>query len=688
MSNVSPFLDSFVNHQEDTNKLTEVMAQLTNSKRCALFVKGRTSKDRRYSIMNNKYSNSTDHILLAKYPVIDINSYHISFHSSKDITGLHISNSGNDLKTFLTDEVVLNILIIPVISSTERLGTICLYNSTSDYDDESVRILSPYICITQLILGKEQILLDYKRVCNDKSYASKDIFLANMSHEIRTPLNGVIGYGQLLANTELNQTQKGYVSSMNQCSIQLMKIINDILDFSKLSSGKMKINSECFQLRDITVSINGAIGQHLNNKRQKLIVSIDQHVPDFIVMDKQKLIQILINLVSNASKFTDIGGLIRIEILNNTPTDIPITSQEIMLSVTDNGIGISKADQCKLFNTYMQIESSIYKSGTGLGLAISKKLCELLGGDISVNSSIGNGSTFTFTVKYQPIESFAKSIQTNVELLKGKTILVVDDNADNRIVISEILESWEMHPVTVGTALEALRMILGNRYPFSIGLIDICMPGTTGTELAKQIKEERPFFPLIALSSIDSFVSSSEFECKLDKPINKIQLFNSIHNILIKNINPSSYIGQSNTVYPSSTSPIDKFNKSARILVAEDIEYNRRLITSMLESLGYTNVSEADDGQVTYDMIEKSYADDNLYDILLLDIRMPQMDGYDVMHAMNLRHWKIPKIIVITASVSDEDREKCATLGVEYFISKPVDLTELKNVLLCVSEAK
>lgn len=684
MSTVSPFLDSFVNHQEDTNKLAEVMAHLTNSKLCALFVKGRPSKDRRYSIINHKHSNSTDHILLAKYPIIDINSSHISFHSPKDITGLHISNSGNDLTTFLTDEVVLNILIIPVISNTERLGTICLYNSTSDYDDESVRILSPYICITQLILGKEQILLDYKRVCNDKSYASKDIFLANMSHEIRTPLNGVIGYGQLLANTELNQTQKGYVNSMNQCSIQLMKIINDILDFSKLSSGKMKINSECFQLRDITVSINGAIGQHLNNKRQKLIVSIDQHVPDFIVMDKQKLIQILINLVSNASKFTDISGLIRIEILNNTPTDI----QELMFSVTDNGIGISKADQCKLFNTYMQIESSIYKSGTGLGLAISKKLCELLGGDISVNSSLGNGSTFIFTVKYQPIESFAKSIQTNVELLKGKTILVVDDNADNRIVISEMLESWEMHPVAVGTALEALRMILGNRYPFSLGLIDICMPGTTGTELAKQIKEERPFFPLIALSSIDSFVSSSEFECKLDKPINKIQLFNSIHNILVKNINPSSYIGQSNTVYPSSTSSIDKFNKSARILIAEDIEYNRRLIASMLESLGYTNVSEAEDGQVTYDMIEKSYADDNLYDILLLDIRMPQMDGYDVMHTMNLRNWKIPKIIVITASVSDEDREKCATLGVEYFISKPVDLTELKNVLLCVSEAK
>lgn len=671
MSEVTSFLNSFVNRPEDTKGLIQTISRLTDSEHAGLFVRGRSYGDLEHDA-------SIDHVLIAKYP-LDKNT--LSFHSSGITAGLHLCNTGNDVATLETSYIVHNLLIIPVVSNTERLGVICLTNSSSDYDEDTVRRLSPYICIAQLILGKQQIMLEYKKICDDDSFASKDLFLANMSHEIRTPLNGVIGYGQLLIGTEMTTTQRGYIGNMNQCSIQLMQIINDILDFSKLSSGKMKVQAECFPFRDVMDSVSSAMGQRLVEKRQNYSFTASPDVPEYIVMDKHKLIQVIINLLSNASKFTDVGGSVSITVSVHD-------KQHLSISVTDSGIGITDTDQCKLFNTFMQIESSTYKSGTGLGLAISRKLCELMGGDISVKSVVGEGSTFSFTFAYQPIEEFSKAIEADVGILKNKIILVVDDNADNRIVLSEILEGWDIQPVVVGTALEALRMVMSNRYNFDLGLIDICMPGTTGIELAKQIKTERPFFPLIALSSIDSFINTSDFECKLDKPINRVQLLNSICRVITKNTKPSTYIGSPERLGSSSSaSPSERFNSNARILIAEDIEYNRSLLTSMLETLQYTNIDEAEDGQVAFDMIAKSYKDGKPYHILLLDIRMPNMDGYDVINAVNIKGWALPRIITITASVLDEDREKCASLGAEYFLNKPVDMIELKNVMLRVTDS-
>lgn len=693
MFDVISFLNSFVNRPADANMLARAMAIVTESARCALFVKGRdsnmsmTQDPRRESIDSlcateeqqniSSQDTSIDHVLIARYPAAGPN---VTFHSSGTVTRLYISNNGSKATSFRAKEEVHNLIIIPIMSNTEHLGALCLYNSSSDYDESTVRRLSPYISITQLILAKKQLMLDYKRVCDDKSYASKDLFLANMSHEIRTPLNGVIGYGQLLIGTELSQTQRGYLNSMNQCSIQLMQIINDVLDFSKLTSGKMRIHAECFPLKDVIDGLTGAIGQRLTEKRQKLSFEVSSKVPEFIVMDKHKLIQVLVNLVSNASKFTDIGGNIKVSVQLASP-------RMLSVSVEDDGIGISDADQCKLFNTFMQIESSTYKSGTGLGLAIAKKICELLGGDITARSVIGEGSCFTFTTAFDPIEVLQQSIRVDAGLLKGKMVLVVDDNADNRIVVSEMLESWEMEPVAVSTALEALRLVMGGRYAFDLALIDICMPGTTGTELAKQIKEERPFFPLVALSSIDSFVNTAEFESKLDKPINKVQLFNSIHNILVKTQQPSSYIGNTSSHTKStSSSPAESVNKQAKILVAEDIEHNRNLIINMLQNLGYTNVDQAVDGQDAFDMIAEAHSTNSSYEVIILDIRMPKMDGHDVMHAVKLKGWNLPKVVVVTASVLDEDRDRCASLGAEYFLSKPVDLAELRNVMLRVTK--
>ena len=456
-----------------------------------------------------------------------------------------------------------------------------------------------------------------------------------------------------------------------------MQIINDILDFAKLSSGKMNVNTECFPIKELINAVMDAMGHRLKEKRQTYKFNITEECTDFIILDKQKLVQILVNLVSNANKFTDVGGSIFVNFFTKHDT--------LFITVKDNGIGISIENQCKIFQAFEQVHGCLVSGGTGLGLTICKKLANLLGGGLEVKSDLGKGSTFKVFVKFKPYEDFIKNMEKDVLFLKGKTILVVDDNADNRILLTEILFGWNMNPIVCASALEALRMILNGRYNFDIALIDICMPGTNGAELAKQIKEEKPRLPLIALSSIDSFVNTSDFECKLDKPVNVTQLFNSIYHSVSKSQTPVSFIGKKNTTIieryctPSSI-------KKVKILIAEDILYNRNLLINMLENLKYTNISSAENGQIAVDMIEKSYELNEPYEILLLDLRMPIMNGYDVIDVYNKKGWNLPYIIVVTACIMDEDKEKCRNMGVNYFINKPIELKQLKEVMLHVSD--
>lgn len=653
------YLNSFVNKCESVSELLKMYITASSSRAGALFAHQGFNKhicvehvslDHPEAKVNFEPIGPVDHITITDKPYGYIATY--------DITRM---------------------LIIPITVYNDYIGAVCLVNSTRNYTEESVNEMSSYISLTQLILNKQKIINDYKNSCIVQTNSGKDLFLANMSHEIRTPLNGVIGYNQLLIQTQLTITQRGYLNSMNQCSIQLMQIINDVLDFSKLSSGKMGVNTECFSPKEVVESVEGAMGQRINEKKQKIKFVIGDEVPDFVMMDKQKLVQILVNLVSNAHKFTDIGGHIKLSFNM-------VEAGFLQISVKDNGIGISERDHCKLFSAFEQIQAAVCKTGTGLGLAICDKLARLLGGNITVKSTLGLGSTFIAKARFKAYEECEKDMKRDAKLLKGKTVLVVDDNADNRILLNELLFEWEMKPVICASALEALRMVLGDRYMFSLGLIDICMPGTTGTELAKQIKEERPFFPLIALSSIDSFTTTASFEQKLDKPINKVQLFNSIHRILSKKHTPSAYIGDDDYSGSDTSSTSSKFNKNSKILIVEDILYNRTLLENMIESLKYPNFNSAKDGKVAFEMLEKSLRDEDQYDIIILDLRMPVMDGFEVIKEINKRGWAFPKIVVVTASVMEEDRAKCKKLGIKYFINKPIQLSQLKDVMLHVTE--
>ena len=567
-------------------------------------------------------------------------------------------------KTIVSEQDITTSLIIPITVKSNPLGVICLINRENDYPEEILGCITPFLSIIQLLLEKE-----IRTSCDER-----ELFLANMSHEIRTPLNGIVGYNQLLLQSELGVLQRSYLDSMNQCSLQLMQIINDILDYSKLTSDKMSINSECVSIHEILEGITDAMGQRIKEKRQEYRCIFESDIPEYIVIDKTKLIQIIINLVSNANKFTDIGGTILVK--------ISIEDSKLVVKVTDTGLGISDKDKYIIFKAFEQITKFTNNSGIGLGLAISNKLCKLLGGTLTLESILNKGSTFTARIDYKPYSDFEKNMKYEAKLLQDKIVLIVDDKPDNRILLSEILFEWKMTPVICASALEALRLILGNRYKFDIGLIDICMPGTTGMELAKQIKQENPYLPLIALSSIDTFVNISDFEYKLDKPINKVQLFNCITNILKSKMLPNAYIGDS-YIRKDEISPI---NKNFKILIAEDIVYNSHLLINMLNNMDFTNITVAENGKIALDMMETAWNENEPYEILLLDLRMPIINGVEVIREYKKRGCKLPYIVVLTASIMEIDKSQCKELDIKYFINKPIKYQELKEVLLHLTE--
>ena len=558
-------------------------------------------------------------------------------------------------KTYFSQESTGYTISIPIYICNNYLGFLWLWNETTEYNYDVSPELTPWLSLLQIILNKERTIIEYT---NSTQQQNSNLFLANMSHEIRTPANGIIGYGQLLLQTNLTHEQKAFLNSQNICSLQLMQIINDIIDFSKLSAGKMSVSSECFSIKEISENVRNTLNNRIQEKEQNINFNYEENVPDYLITDKHKIIQLLVNLVSNAHKFSPKYS--NIDVFFKSVDNI------LEVSVKDYGIGISDQDKGKLFCSFEQLDTTT-KQGSGLGLAICKKLVELLNGSIKFNSKIGEGSVFTFTIEFEPYMAREEDLIHNQEIMKDKYVLVVDDNTDNRIVLVEHLFDFGMKPIACASPLEALRLVLGDRHIFSLGLIDICMPGLSGSELAKQIKEERPNFPLVALSSLDNFSVTSEFETKLDKPINKLQLFNCIHRIF-------------STREFSNSNQNNKITKDCKIMVAEDIIYNRTLLENMISSMQFTKINSAINGKVAFDMLNTAVLSGDPYKILLLDLKMPEMDGYSLIKKLKKENIT-PVIIVLTASTMDEDRQQCELLGIKYFLTKPINLKQLKDVL-------
>jgi signal transduction histidine kinase/CheY-like chemotaxis protein len=502
---------------------------------------------------------------------------------------------------------------------------------------------------------------------------AKSVFLATMSHEIRTPMNGVIGMASLLAETNQSSEQREYTETIRSCGESLLTVINDILDFSKIESGKMELEQQNFDLRQCIEEVLDVFANKAAQLGLDLIYQIDYNVPAQIIGDGLRLRQILLNLVSNAIKFTPQG-----EIFVGVHLRKMAINQELELGfeVRDTGIGIPTDKLDRLFKAFSQVDTSTTRKygGTGLGLVICEKLIGLMGGNIEVKSQVGEGTTFYFTVKtYGSTEVLRTYVHNNTAGLEGKRILVIDDNATNRHILQCQLEQWKLVPVMAESGPQALAL-LSKCEPFDLVITDMQMPGMDGIELAQRIRQTQAKIPIILLSSMgqERRGNNPDLFCSvLTKPVKQHILCNHILNELKE----QGKAMLEELVDNRKLSEDFALQFPLRILIAEDNMVNQKLAVRILNKLGY-QAAVANNGKLALDALQQQE-----YELVLMDVQMPEMDGLEATRAIRQQLAVQPIIIAMTANAMQGDREECLRAGMDDYLSKPIKLEELVKVL-------
>ncbi len=503
---------------------------------------------------------------------------------------------------------------------------------------------------------------------------AKSSFLANMSHEIRTPMNGIIGMAQLLAQTELRPHQRDYLATVEESAHILLRLLNDILDFSKIEAGKLELECVDFRLSECVGRASQMLALRAAEKGLEIACRIAPEISDHLRGDPGRIQQVLVNLIGNAVKFTAVGEIF----VNINAESIASDMVRLHFSVSDTGIGIPADKQGQIFRPFEQAESSTTRrfGGTGLGLAISRQLVEMMHGRVWVESEAGRGSTFHFTAEFGIAADQHLHEPVELDSLNGLPVLVVDDNFTNRFILSEMLQYWHMQPVladSAAAARQALQQAEETQHPIRLILLDHHMPGEDGFHFADSVRGilNRGQCPIIMISSGSSPAEADHSrEHGIARFMTKPVIASELLNEVLRQFGRYTKVQPT----PTATAAPAPHTQPRRVLLVEDNEINRRVAIGLLRSRGHQFIVVVNGQEAVNTLAEQEF------DVVLMDMQMPVMDGYEATAAIRKRERQtgghIP-IVAMTAEALKGDRDRCLAAGMDDYVSKPIAPAEM-----------